>query len=97
MIVILITSNLSVEKIVTFVKAPALQALIQMADVSQGTYDNEITAFFPIDCTSTAVAIKAKQEMDQQYIYPNCCFMRIEFSKNPDVTVKHNNEKSRFA
>lgn len=42
------------------------------------------------------LAAKAKSAMDQQYIYPGCCFMRIEFSKLQEVTVKYNNDKSRF-
>lgn len=37
----------------------------------------------------------AKQSLDGQNIYNNCCSLRIDYSKMSSLNVKYNNDKSR--
>lgn len=35
------------------------------------------------------------QDLDGKSVFPNCCVLRIDFSKMLTVNVKYNNDKSR--
>jgi len=42
------------------------------------------------------VVLLVFQALDGQNIYNGCCTLRIDFSKLSALTVKYNNEKTRY-
>src|SRR4051812_35338043 len=45
---------------------------------------------FPIHCINIIL-----QALDGQFIYTNCCKLRIVYSKMKDLNVKYNNDRTR--
>ena len=48
-------------------------------------------------CVRLCVCVPICQALDSQNIYNGCCTLRIDFSKLSNLTVKFNNEKTRYS
>ena len=45
---------------------------------------------------SHGICLRFVQALDGQNIYNGCCTLRIDYSKLSNLTVKFNNEKTRY-
>lgn len=80
-------------------------ALIQYPDALTATTAKAVSIYFTmflltsfVECLNIVewLFIWLPQALDGQNIYNGCCTLRIDFSKLGNLTVKYNNEKTRY-